>query len=132
MRSVSLVLVAIAIAGCSNPISPQQLVGRWDEAFNIPGSFRHMTLDTSTASELFGGGDFCGEAGPCGTFTITGSTAGDAVHLEFSYSNGTTDKFDGRLINLGTLRGVETSTTPGAPSRTVTFQRTQTVLFPGV
>jgi hypothetical protein len=123
--------MVLVLAGCSNPMSPRQLVGSWDEAFNIPGSFRHMMLDTSTASELFGGGNFCGEAGPCGTFTVSGSTDGDAVHLQFSYSDGTTDQFDGVLINPATLKGVETSKTPGSPARNVTFQRVRTVIVPG-
>jgi len=39
-----------------------------------------------TGSMISGGGNWCGEAGPCGTVTVTGTVNGDAVHLDLTYT----------------------------------------------
>jgi len=65
MRSVkSVLLLALVVAGCSDPIGPTNIVGKWDQDFSFPGSFLEMDL-TLTGSMISGGGNWCGEAGPC-------------------------------------------------------------------
>jgi hypothetical protein len=81
MRSALLVLVGLAVSGCSSPLDPQLIEGTWHEDFGgFPGSYFQMTL-SSNGSNISGTGLGCGEAGPCGTSTIVGNSDSQGIHL---------------------------------------------------
>jgi hypothetical protein len=129
MRSVkSVLLLALVVAGCSDPIGPTNIVGKWDQDFSFPGSFLEMDL-TLTGSMISGGGNWCGEAGPCGTVTVTGTVNGDAVHLDLTYTAQlpipgpmSTQHFDGRLTTPNALEGSISIGTPGT-AQNVSYHR---------
>ena len=130
MRSVkSVLLVALVAGACSNAVSPTNLVGKWAEDFSIPGNFFEMNL-TLNGSSISGGGQWCGEAGPCGTVAVTGTVSGSDVHLDLvstaqipTVGSPTTSHFDGRLTSATTLRGSITSETSGAQPRVISYHR---------
>ncbi|MFL5488867.1 MAG: hypothetical protein ACJ8AJ_10335 [Gemmatimonadaceae bacterium] len=133
MRSLrSVLLMAVVASGCSDPVGPENIAGKWAQDMSIPGNFWEMTL-TLSGSTISGNGNWCGEAGPCGTFVVTGAVSGSNVHLDFvsmsqSPSVGppfssVTSRFDGRLTSPTTLRGSLTAETSGVPSSTVTYRR---------
>jgi hypothetical protein len=129
MRSVKLVwLLAVLAIGCSDPIGPGNIVGKWDQDFSIPGSFLEMDL-TLNGSVISGSGNWCGEAGPCGTLTVAGTVNGDAVQLDLTYTLQlpvpgpmSTQHFAGRLTTPNALRG---SVGVGTPvfTQNVSFHR---------
>jgi hypothetical protein len=134
MRSVSSVLgILLCVAGCSSStIAPQLIAGPWHETFSIAGSFFQMDL-TVTGSSVLGSGYGCGEAGPCATSQITGTTDASGVHLDFVVSQTnpqpsgplSTFHFDGQLIGKvmrGTVRSAAPSA-PAGPEYTVTYER---------
>ena len=120
MRSVmSVLLLAVVVNGCSDPVGPGSIVGRWDQDFSIPGSFFEMNL-TLTGSTISGGGNWCGEAGPCGIVTVTGIASGDLVQLDLTYTPQvptpgptSTQQFRGRLTSPNLLKGALGVGTPG-------------------
>ena len=131
MRSVLLILLAATVAGCTNPLNPAAVAGIWTEDFTIPGNFRQMGI-TNDGSELAGTGNFCGEAGPCGEFTVSGSVVDNEVRLDFRYTNGVIRHFVGH-VKFDTLQGLETgdipSLPPGPPAAAVTFRRAPPIGF---
>jgi hypothetical protein len=129
MRSVKLVsLLAVLAIGCSNPVGPRNIVGKWDQDFSFPGSFLEMDL-TLNGSMISGSGNWCGEAGPCGTLTVAGTVNGDAVQLDLTYTLQlpipgpmSTQHFDGRLTSRNSLQGSLGIGTPGS-TQNVSYHR---------
>ena len=129
MRSVkSVLLLALVVGGCSDTIGPGSIVGKWDQAFSIPGSFLEMDL-TLTGSMISGGGNWCGEAGPCGIAIVTGTVDGDAVQLDLTYTPQlptpgpmSTQHFAGRLTSPNSLQGSLSIGTPGS-AQNVSYHR---------
>jgi hypothetical protein len=129
MRSVkSVLLLALVVSGCSDPVGPGSIVGKWDQDFSVPGSFLEMDL-TLTGSIVSGSGNWCGEAGPCGIVTVTGTVNGDAVQLDLTFSPQlpilgpmSTQHFSGRLTSPNALKG---SVGVGTPvfTQNVSFHR---------
>jgi hypothetical protein len=100
-------MLAVVAAGCSNPLAPRAVAGTWAEDISIPGSFRHLVIGAN-GSALMGTGNFCGEAGPCGTFTISGSVVDNEVRLDFAYPDGVSGHFVGHM-EFDKLSGLETT-----------------------
>jgi hypothetical protein len=129
MRSVkSVLLLAVIVGGCSSDVfGPESINGAWAEDFSIPGNFFAMTLGAS-GSTISGNGNWCGEAGPCGLTTITGTINGLSVHLDFVVTSqsgaSSTEHFDGVLTSSHSLRGEIALDPQGnvpAPAGEVTF-----------
>jgi hypothetical protein len=115
-----LALVSIA-SGCSDSIGPSSFAGNWARDFTVPGSSFEMDL-TAIGSTISGTGNWCAEAGPCGIVAVTGTVAGNAVHLDlsltatFPQTSGTrVEHFDGRLTLSRSLIGSITIDVPGQP-----------------
>ena len=113
MRSAKLVLLlALAVGACSNALSPGFISGKWAQEFSYPGSSFEMQL-TADGGTISGSGDWCAEAGPCGTVTVTGTINGSAVHLDQTFTPTTPlgiswppkQHFDGRFTSLRLLEG---------------------------
>ena len=127
------VLVLGALAGCSG--TPGELVpfpvdGTWAEVETLPGNAFRMTL-TSSGSKVTGIGAYSGEAGPAGTLTATGTTAGGMVTLDFVLTqtlpaSGPTilERFEGQ-VTATELRGTMTdvSASPARPPVATVFAR---------
>ena len=130
MRSVkSVLLLALVVVGCSDAVAPQNVVGRWAQEIPFPGNSWEMEL-TLSGSNISGHGDWCGEAGPCGTILVTGTVSESNVHLDFvstaqtpTVGSPVTSHFDGRLTSATTLRGAVTGDGSGARSSMVTYHR---------
>ncbi len=119
MRSALLVLVGLAVAGCSSPLDPKMIEGTWHEDFGgFPGSYFQMTL-SSNGSDISGTGLGCGEAGPCGTSTIVGTSDSQGIHLTITSVTSvrapntgqvSVSRFDGHLypgdFMIGKLRAI--------------------------
>jgi hypothetical protein len=114
MRLVKSVLViaVVTLVGlrCSGSLEPGWIAGKWAEDFAVPAGWVEMTLRTS-GNNVTGSGSACGEAGTCGTFTVTGTIDGGTVHLEM----GSTEHFDGTLQPSGALQGPATFNISGQP-----------------
>ena len=129
MRSVKLVwLLAVLAIGCSDPVGPRNLVGKWDQDFSSPGSFLEMDL-TLNGSVISGNGNWCGEAGPCGILTVAGTVNGDVVELDLTYilqlpipGPMSTQHFSGRLASRNSLKGLLGFGTPGV-NQNVSYHR---------
>lgn len=121
MRFVLLTLfVGVVATGCSSTIDPLLLNGTWVQDFDFPGNSFEMTL-RSDGKIVTGSGDWCGEAGPCGTTTVTGTANGTAVELDLIYnvtmpaaSTIAPNHFSGRLTSDDKLKGTINAT--GIPS----------------
>ena len=75
---------------------------------------------SSTGTTISGSGNYCGEAGPCGTLGVTGTVDGIAVHLDLTFTEqlprvGHTmiEHFDGQFSAVNVLQGSIASDTPG-------------------
>jgi hypothetical protein len=84
---------------------------------------------TSSGASVSGTGNWCGEAGPCGTLSVVGSVNGSAVHLDLTLTqqlptSGVTsvEHFDGAFSGPYTLVGTETRDGAGSGPQTVTFR----------
>jgi hypothetical protein len=133
MRSVkSVLLLALLAMGCSGAerfVGPARIDGRWAEGFSIAGSFLEFEL-TSTGSTVSGSGDYCGEAGPCGTLSVAGTIDGLAVHLDLTFTEqvprvGHTmiEHFDGEFTSADVIEGSIATDPPGDVSGKISYQR---------
>jgi hypothetical protein len=134
MRSVvSVFLVVLVAGGCSDSVGPGSIAGKWAEDFSYPGSSFEMDL-VSTGSTISGNGSWCGEAGPCGIVTVSGTITGIDVHLNFASTAQfpqvgpvVNSHFDGRLTSLTNLRGAIVLDAPNvvvnAVAEVVTYHR---------
>jgi hypothetical protein len=112
MRSVKSVFsLALVLIACSDPVGPGSIVGKWNQDFSFPGSFFEMDL-TLSGSTVSGAGNWCGEAGPCGVVSVTGTVSGDLVQLDLTYTAqiptpgpASTQQFRGRLTSPTVLKG---------------------------
>ena len=111
VMSALAVAVAVVAGGCSNPVSPGLVTGKWAETFSVPGNSFEMTL-VAAGTEVTGTGHACGEAGPCSDIDVTGTSDASGVHLTLVSTQtvptpGATSMsaFDGRLVSANTLRG---------------------------
>jgi hypothetical protein len=114
MRQVKSVMVIAVVTfvglGCSGSLEPRWIAGKWVEDFIAPGNSNEMTLRT-IGNSVSGSGGGCGEAGTCGTFTVTGTVAAATVYLDI----GSTEHFDGTLQPSGALLGSATFNIIGRP-----------------
>jgi hypothetical protein len=130
MRSVKSVwLLGLVVSACSSTVDFGSIAGKWAEDFSVPGSSMGMDL-TAYGSVVSGSGNWCGEAGPCGTIGVTGTIDGAAVHLDLSFTQtlpqpapARIEHFDGRLTSPTGLQGSITSDTPGQPTGHIGFHR---------
>jgi hypothetical protein len=127
-RVLSVLLLALVVGGCSDTVGPGNIVGKWDQDFSFPGSLFEMDL-TLAGSMVSGGGNWCGEAGPCGIVTVTGTVNGNAVELDLAYTAQlpapgptSTQHFSGRLASANSLKGSLNIGTP-AVDQTVSYHR---------
>ena len=131
MRFVlSMVLLCVALGGCGSDTAPtaQSIDGPWSQDFSVPGSFFTMQL-TSSGTNVSGNGNWCGEAGPCGTVSVVGTVGGRVVHLDLTLLQqlpvaGVTvvEHFDGAFNGLYTLVGTQTTDVAGSRPQTVTYR----------
>jgi len=131
MRSLmSIALLCVVVGGCSSDTAPtaKSIDGPWSQDFSMTGSFLTMQL-TSSGTTVSGNGNWCGEAGPCGTLSVAGTVNGNAVHLDLTLiqqqpTTGVTsvEHFDGAFMGLYTLVGTETSDVAGSGAQAVTFR----------
>jgi len=114
MRSVwSVLLLAVAVSGCSDTIFPRDsIAGVWTRDFSLAGNFENMGLSID-GNVVSGTGNFCGEAGPCGSLGIVGTISANQVHLDITRTQLTpttgqpvTSHFDGRLTSETVLSGM--------------------------
>lgn len=131
MRFVmSMALLCVAVGGCSSGTEPtaKSIDGPWSQDFSVPGSFLTMQL-TSSGTNVSGTGNWCGEAGPCGTLSVVGTVSGSAVHLDLTLIQQlptpgvtTVKHFDGAFSGLYTLTGTQTTDVAGSSPQTVTYR----------
>ena len=123
MRSVkSVLLLAVVVGACSNTLSPGFIEGKWAQEFSIPGSSFEMQL-TANGGTISGSGDWCAEAGPCGTVAVMGTVNGSAVHLDQTFtptmppgiSGPSLQHFDGRFTSVRLLEGTLSVDSQGQP-----------------
>jgi len=123
MRSVkSVLLLALVVGACSNTLSPGFIEGKWAQEFSIPGSSFEMQL-TTNGGTIAGSGDWCAEAGPCGTVAVMGTINGSAIHLDQTFtptmppriSGPSLQHFDGRFTSLRLLEGTLSVDRQGQP-----------------
>jgi hypothetical protein len=118
----SVLLLAVVVGACSNTLSPGFIEGKWAQEFSYPGSAFEMQL-TTNGGTISGSGDWCAEAGPCGTVAVTGTIKGNAVHLDQTFtptmvpgiSGPSLQHFDGRFTSLRLLEGTLSVDRPGQP-----------------
>jgi hypothetical protein len=85
-------VLACAVAACSGDRltahgTPGDLNGSWGEDFGsqvVPG-MSFVTALNESGGTVTGTGSYAGEAGPFGALDVSGSAAGDGVHLRFIY-----------------------------------------------
>ena len=127
--AMSVALLCVVLGGCSSDTAPfpTSIDGPWSQDFSMPGNFFTMQL-TSSGSSVSGTGNYCGEAGPCGTVSVAGTVNGSAVHLDLTLTQQqptagvtTVEHFDGAFSGPYTLVGTETSE-GGSGALTVTFR----------
>jgi hypothetical protein len=127
---MSIGLLCVVLNGCSTDTAPiaGSIDGPWSQDFSVPGSFLTMQL-TSSGASVSGSGNYCGEAGPCGTLSVVGTINGSAVHLDLTLTQqmpttGVTsvEHFDGAFSGLYTLVGTETRDGGGSGGQAVTFR----------
>src|ERR1700730_4601739 len=123
MRSARLVLLlALFAIGCSGAepfVGPASVDGKWGDGVSVPGNFFEMDL-IAAGSSVSGSGNYCGEAGPCGTLSVAGTIDGIAVHLDLTFTEqlpraGHTmiEHFDGKFTSANVLEGSIATDTPG-------------------
>ena len=133
MRSVRsvwlLVLFAMGCSGAGRFVGPVSISGRWAEAFSFPGSFLNFDL-ASNGSTVSGSGNYCGEAGPCGTISVAGTVVGPTVHLDLTFTEqgprvGQTmiEHFDGVFTSFDMIAGSIATDTPGQVPGKVSYNR---------
>ena len=114
LMSVTLVLLAVAASGCSDPVSPQLIVGLWEQDGSPAGNSLQIQLALN-GSAISGQGSWCGEALACGLTTVTGTASGNRIHLVTAFDSGEIQTFDGTLTSSNSLGGSVRGTSPGAP-----------------
>ena len=133
MRSVkSVLLLAVALFGCSDTLGPATIAGKWTEDFTVPGNSLEMDLTYSDGT-ISGTGSWCGEAAPCGTLVVAGTVGENAVQLDLTFTQTlppTTlppfvQHFEGRFSSLRALHGTLAAVPPGQLPfvREVSFHR---------
>jgi hypothetical protein len=133
MRSVrSVWLLALFAMGCSGAerfVGPAGIDGSWAEGFSIAGNFLGFDL-MSTGSTVSGSGNYCGEAGPCGTLSVAGTIDGLAVHLDVTFTEqvprvGHTmiEHFDGQFTAADVIEGSIATDTPGQVPGQISYHR---------
>jgi hypothetical protein len=133
MRSVrSVWLLGLFAVGCSGAdafLGPGSIDGRWGESFSIAGNSLQMDL-SSAGSIVSGSGNYCGEAGPCGTLSVAGTSDGVTVHLDLTFTEqvprvGHTmiEHFDGQFTSANVLQGSITTDTPGQVPGKTSYRR---------
>ena len=133
MRAVrSVWLLALLAMGCSGAepfLGPASIDGSWAEGFSIAGNFIGFDL-TSTGSTVTGSGNYCGEAGPCGTLSVAGTIDGLGVHLDLTFTEqvprvGQTmvEHFDGQFTSANVIEGSIATSTPGEVPEKISYHR---------
>jgi hypothetical protein len=134
MRSLrSVWLVALLAMGCSGAESftgPATIDGSWGtDGSSIPGNFFEMNL-ASAGATVSGSGRYSGEAGPAGTFTVTGTIDGTTVHLDLTFTQqvpraepAAIEHFDGKFTSANVMEGSTTSDTPGKTPGRASYRR---------
>jgi hypothetical protein len=79
----------------------------------VPGSSLNMIL-TANGSSVSGTGTWFGEALGAGTTSVTGTVAGNKVHLVTTFDTGMIETFDGAFTSAASLEGSAIDRTPGA------------------
>jgi hypothetical protein len=118
MSVTSVLLLAVAVNGCSDSVGPRSIAGVWEEDGSLPGSSLEISLALNTSiisgqSTISGQGSWCGEALGCGLTSTTGTVTGDRIHLVTTFDNGQIETFDGTLTSSNTLAGSGRDTSPG-------------------
>lgn len=118
MSVTCVVLLAVAVNGCSDSIGPESIVGVWEENSSPPGNSLVITLSLNTSiisgvRTISGPGTWCGEALACGLTSSTGTASENRIHLVTTFDNGRVETFDGTLISRNSLSGSTRDTTPG-------------------
>jgi hypothetical protein len=111
LKPLLAVVAVVAAAGCSSATAPEAITGLWAETQTVPGNSFEMNL-FAAGTRVVGAGHACGEAGPCGDLTISGTSDGSGVHLTIvstittpNPGETTTSQFDGNLVSVDELRG---------------------------
>ena len=104
LMSVTLVLLAVAASGCSDPVSPQLIVGLWEQDGSPAGNSLQIQLALN-GSAISGQGSWCGEALACGSTSTTGVVTGNKIHLITTFDDGRVEVFDGTLTSSNSLVG---------------------------
>ena len=109
--------LAMACGG-SDLLAPtaERLQGRWAAVNDIPGSGESWDL-TVQGSAISGTGNWSGEACCAGTLSLTGTIAGDSIHVDLTFVVTSSanprapfhSHFDGALTSRTVLRGIVTN-----------------------
>jgi hypothetical protein len=116
MSVISAVLCSAVASSCSDSVGPETIVGAWDQDATIPGNSLTMFLSLN-GSAVIGNGGWCGEALGCGSLTVTGTAAGNKIHLVTTFDNGRVETFDGSLRSSSSLVGTVTEISSQTPSQ---------------
>lgn len=111
--AMSVLFIGLAAVGCSDSFGPGTIDGQWLHT-TVPGSSLSMIL-TRSGSSVSGTGNWFGEALGSGTTTVTGTVAGNKVHLVTTFNTGMVETFDGRFTTINSLDGSAIDHTPGGP-----------------
>jgi hypothetical protein len=127
----------LALAGCGDtatgPFVPtaSSLNGDWQRTLQVPGNSERWLL-TLTGTSIAAGGSWSGEACCGGTVTGSGSVAGDSIHLDLNFFDGTTttgtprftEHVDAAQTTMDDIEGTATRAGVAAPihmQRTMSF-----------
>ncbi|HEX9084601.1 MAG TPA: hypothetical protein VF836_07665 [Gemmatimonadaceae bacterium] len=129
MSVTSLLLLALAANGCSDSSGPQStetqwVVGEWSAFTSPPDKFLGMSL-VLHGTTVTGPGNWCDNL-VCGTTSVTGTVAGNTVHMVTTFDTGQIETFDGTLESTNTIVGSETEVSAGGQTQlpvAQTFQR---------
>jgi hypothetical protein len=114
MSMTSVLVLAVAVNGCSDSIGPGSIVGLWQENGSPAGNSLEMELALN-GSAISGQGAWCGEALACGSTSTTGTATNDKIHLVTTFDNGFIETFDGTLTSSISLTGSVIGSSPGGP-----------------
>src|SRR3954471_17433167 len=124
---VLLAFVILLPLGCSSSTSvPPGLSGSWAAPFSVPGSGFGFTID-QVADSLHGSGAYSIQAGPSGTFLVSGAYAHSTVELVFTHDRGRgPEVFTGqveRLLTADLVQMVGTVTDTAGHSYSTTYSK---------
>jgi hypothetical protein len=114
-----------ATAVSSSQVTASRLAGNWANVYANSQSSSGITVQMTLVSEdstVSGSGRWVSTNNGSGTLSVTGSTSGDNVELDLSFSDGSHWHFSGTMLIALQLHGIWYPV-PGGDPLDVTFRR---------